>query len=231
MRVAVIPARCGSKRILRKNINFFAGKPMIAYAIDLAQSCGLFDHVLVSTDDTEIAEISVKYGAEVPFMRPASLADDFTGTIPVVAHAIRSCQELGWQFDQVCCVYPAVPFLQKTDLVSTLEMLEADETGFTFPITAYPSAIQRALRRFPDGHVEPFHSQFSAVRTQDLEPAFHDAGQFYWGLAQTWLEAKNIHMHGAGLVIPNWRVVDVDTHDDWQRAEYLLQVLRDAGEI
>lgn len=221
MRIAVIPARGGSKRIPRKNIKPFAGKPMIAHAIGAAQRSGLFDHILVTTDDAEIASIAADFGAEVPFVRPAELADDFTGTVPVVAHAVDACLRMGWQVEQVCCIYPAVPFLQEADLVSALRMLEAEGTGYVFPITAYPSAIQRALRQLPDGHIEPFYSQFALVRTQDLEPAFYDAGQFYWGCAKTWLEGKIIHQHAAGLVIPDWRVVDIDTHEDWKRAELM----------
>jgi len=221
MNLCVIPARGGSKRIPRKNIMPFAGKPMIAHAIGIAQKSGLFDHILVSTDDAEIARIATEFGAEVPFIRPASLADDFTGTVPVVAHAIDACQELGWQIDQVCCIYPTVPFLQEADLVSALRMLQAGNAGYVFPITAYPSTIQRALRQLPDGQIEPIYSQYATARTQDLEPAFYDAGQFYWGLAQTWLERKIIHKHAVGLVIPDWRVVDIDTHEDWQRAELM----------
>ena len=225
MRIAVIPARGGSKRIPRKNIKPFAGKPMIAHAIGIAQRSGLFDHVLVSTDDAEIACIAKEWGAEVPFVRPAELADDFTGTVPVVAHAVATCQGFGWKVDQVCCIYPAVPFLQESDLESALRKLDADDTGYVLPITAYPSAIQRALRQLPDGHIEPFYSQFALVRTQDLEPAFYDAGQFYWGLTKTWLEEKIIHKHAVGQVIPDWRVVDIDTHEDWKRAEMMYAVL------
>lgn len=221
MRIAVIPARGGSKRIPRKNIAPFAGKPMISYAIRAAQNSGLFDHIVVSTDDVEIADVSRNYGAEAPFVRPAVLADDFTATVPVVAHAVHACRELGWEFDQVCCIYPAVPFLRETDLVSTLEMLGEGNTEYVFPIATYPSPIQRALRKLADGKVEPFNPQFTSVRTQDLEIAFHDAGQFYWGLAQSWLDGRNIHEHGSGFVIPDWRVVDIDTLDDWLRAELM----------
>lgn len=221
MRIAVIPARGGSKRIPRKNIKLFAGKPMVAHAIGVARRSGLFDHIVVSTDDAEIVRIATECGAEVPFVRPAALADDYTATVPVIAHAVSTCQELGWQVEKVCCIYPAVPFLQEADLVSALRMLEEGDAGYVFPVTAYPSAIQRALRQLPDGKMEPFYSQYATVRTQDLEPAFYDAGQFYWGLAQTWLEGKVIHMHGTGLVIPDWRVVDIDTHEDWRRAELM----------
>jgi len=226
MRIAVIPARGGSKRIPRKNIKNFAGKPMLAHAIGIAQESALFDHVLVSTDDAEIAGIAKKYGAEIPFMRPDSLADDMTPTVPVIAHAIEACRELGWNIDQVCCIYPAVPFLQRDDLKSALSILEEDDAGgYVFPITSFPSAIQRALRQLQDGHIESFFGQFATTRTQDLESAFYDAGQFYWGGVQTWLQQKVIHAHGTGLVIPVWRVIDIDTPDDWERAKLMYTAL------
>lgn len=228
-KVAIIPARGGSKRIPRKNIKLFAGKPMIMHAIGIAQSSGLFDHIVVSTDDGEIARIATECGAEVPFVRPAELADDHTPTVPVIAHAISACQALGWRIDQVCCIYPAVPFLHGSDLVTALRMLETNDVGYVFPVTAFPSAIQRALRQLPNGLMEPFYSQYSTVRTQDLEPAFYDAGQFYWGLAQTWLEGKIIHKHGTGLIIPSWRVVDIDTGEDWQRAELMLTLFNNTN--
>lgn len=229
MKIAVIPARGGSKRIPRKNIKDFCGKPMIAHAIGIARSSGLFDHIVVSTDDKDIARVATESGAEVPFVRPAELADDHTPTVPVIAHAIGACQALGWRVDQVCCIYPAVPFLQGTDLVTALHMLETNGVGYVFPVAAYPSAIQRALRRLPNGLMAPFYSQYATTRTQDLEPAFYDAGQFYWGFAQTWLEGKIIHQYGAGLIIPSWRVVDIDTIEDWQRAELMYAAFNDAN--
>lgn len=229
MKIAVIPARGGSKRIPRKNIKLFAGKPMIAHAISIARNSGLFDRVVVSTDDAEIAGVAKECGAEVPFVRPAELADDHTPTVPVIAHAISACQDLGWNIDHVCCIYPAVPFMHESDLVAALHILETNDVGYVFPVTAFHSAIQRALRRLPNGLMEPFYNQYVTVRTQDLEPAFYDAGQFYWGLAQTWLDGKIIHQHGVGLVIPNWRVVDIDTVEDWQRAELMLAVFNGAN--
>lgn len=229
MKIAIIPARGGSKRIPRKNIKPFCGKPMIAHAIGKAQSSGLFEHIVVSTDDEEISRVALALGAEVPFARPVELADDHTPTVPVIAHAIRSCQALGWAIEQVCCIYPAVPFLQESDLMAALRMLETGGADCTFPVAAYPSPIQRALRLLPNGLMEPFYSQYAMTRTQDLEPAFYDAGQFYWGLAETWLVGKVAHKYGAGLVIPNWRVVDIDTPEDWQRAELMFTAFNDGN--
>ncbi len=146
MNLCVIPARGGSKRVPRKNIKFFAGKPMIAYAIEAAQGSGLFDHILVSTDDGEIAEIAQQWGVEVPFKRPPELADDHTPTVPVIAHAIRECEGLGWQIDKVCCIYPCVPFIQVTDLKAALDLLQQSKAAYSFPITEFP--FPELARRF-----------------------------------------------------------------------------------
>lgn len=221
MKLAMIPARGGSKRIPRKNIREFAGKPMIAHAIDAAQRCGLFDHVVVSTDDEEIAAIAVARGAEVPFRRPAELADDHTPTVPVIAHAIEACRQMGWHATHACCIYPGVPFINVDDIRDALALLEAAEAAYSFPVSEFPSAIQRALRRLPDGRMQPFYPEYELTRTQDLEPAYHDVGQFYWGTADAWLTNNRIHGSGVGLPIPAWRVVDIDTPADWERAELL----------
>lgn len=224
VRIAIIPARGGSKRIPRKNIRLFAGKPMIDYAISAARESQLFDHLIVSTDDPEIAEISLTLGAEVPFSRPSELSDDHTPTVPVIAHAIRECQAAGWDLNEVCCIYPGVPFIRTSDLAAAFELLRrGGGAGYTFPVTPFPAAIQRALRRLPDGSVSPFDPRHVNTRTQDLEPAFHDAGQFYWGGVSAWLNGLSIHAHGAAIVLPEWRVVDIDTEDDWVRAELLFK--------
>lgn len=219
MNIAVIPARGGSKRIPRKNIKSFAGKPMIAYAIQTALESGLFDRVIVTTDDDEIANVSKKYGAEVPFSRPIELADDHTPTVPVIAHAIEACEALGWDISAVCCIYACVPFIQSDDLRGAFALLEQENDGYAFPVTEFSSAIQRALKRDRTGAVRPFFPEYELVRTQDLETAYHDAGQFYWGWRESWFKYSRIHSHGTGLIIPNWRVVDIDTTGDWLRAE------------
>jgi pseudaminic acid cytidylyltransferase len=226
MKLAVIPARGGSKRIPRKNIRSFAGKPMIAYAIEAAQNCGLFERVVVSTDDSEIAAVASAYGAEVPFLRPTELADDFTATVPVVAHSIRACDALGWAATQVCCIYPAVPMIEAADIARALRLLDHEGGGgYVFPIVAFPSPIQRALRRLPDGTTRPFFPDHTLTRTQDLEPAYHDAGQFYWGWRDAWLQGLSIHANGKSIVLPEWRTVDIDTPEDWERAEALHRAL------
>jgi pseudaminic acid cytidylyltransferase len=224
MKIAIIPARGGSKRIPRKNIRDFCGKPMLAHAICAAQASSLFDRIVVSTEDTEIATVATQWGAEVPFTRPAVLADDHTGTTPVIAHGIQVLQKQGWEIDYVCCIYPAVPLLHAADLNKALELLLSVQAPYTFPVTTFPSPIQRALKRHETGRMEPFYPEYEQVRTQDLEPAYYDAGQFYWGTAHAWLTGVSIHRAGVGLVIPHWRVVDIDTPEDWQRAELLYQM-------
>lgn len=226
MNIAVIPARGGSKRIPRKNIKVFVGKPMIAYAITAAKNSCLFDHVLVSTDDAEIATIANEWGAETPFVRPAELANDFTATVPVIAHAIQACEALGWSFDNVCCIYPGVPLIEIEDLQGAFKHLEASGVDYCFPVTEFPSAIQRALKQSADGVMQPFYPEFELARSQDLEPAYYDAGQFYWGKKEAWLSNPRIHTSGAGFVIPSWRVVDIDTAADWERAELLAMTIK-----
>jgi pseudaminic acid cytidylyltransferase len=223
MRLAIIPARGGSKRIPRKNIKEFCGKPMIAWSIGAAKSSGLFDHIIVSTDDEEIAEIARNWGAEVPFLRPENLADDLTPTVPVIAHAIKSCINLGWVPDYVCCIYPCAPLININDLVDAFNSIRASNSDFIYPVTEYAHPIQRAMHQLSSGKMQFLNSENALTRTQDLEKTYHDAGQFYWGKASAWLAHKLMHTDGLGMAIPNWRVVDIDTQDDWKRAENIFQ--------
>jgi N-acylneuraminate cytidylyltransferase len=223
MNLCVIPARGGSKRIPRKNIRVFAGKPMIAYAIQAAQKSGLFGRIVVSTDDEEVAKITREIGAEVPFLRPNELSDDHTPTVPVIAHAIRALEANGENLRYVCCIYPCVPFIEETDLKKTLSLLEQGNSEYSFPVAEYPSPIQRALKLGLGNQVSPFYPKFELSRTQDLERAYHDAGQFYWGSKEAWLTNPKIHTHSLGCVIPSWRVADIDNPEDWLRAEQLYK--------
>lgn len=225
MNIAIIPARGGSKRIPRKNIKEFCGKPMIAYAISAAKESGLFDNIIVSTDDEEIAKIAISWGAEIPFLRPLKLANDYATTVPVIAHAINACQKLDLEFDNVCCIYPCVPFIKICDLTGAFANMTDREVDYCFPVTQYPSPIQRALKFLNHKKIQPFYPQFEKIRTQDLEPAYFDAGQFYWGKTQAWLKNSEIHKNSLGYVIPNWRVVDIDTLEDWKRAEVLAPII------
>ena len=166
---------------------------MISYAITAAKESGLFDRIIVSTDDEEIAFIANKWGAETPFNRPVELANDYTATTPVIAHAIEACQNLGWKFDNVCCIYPCVPFIKIADLVGALALMHNSKLDYCFPVTEYPSSIQRALKLSNDCKMKPFYPEYEIKRTQDLEPAYYDAGQFYWGASDLWLTNPNIH--------------------------------------
>lgn len=226
MKVAIIPARGGSKRIPRKNIKDFHGKPMIAYSIEAAKQSGLFDKIIVSTDDSEIAQVAQQYGAEVPFLRPESLADDFTGTVPVIAHAIEAVQALGWQVSEVCCIYATAPFLQADDLSKGLDLLIQHQADYSFSATSFPFPIQRAIKLTKNQQVSMFYPEFEQTRSQDLQEGYHDAGQFYWGTADAFLTDKAIFSANSyAVLLPRVRVQDIDTNEDWQRAERLYQII------
>lgn len=222
-RIAIIPARGGSKRIPRKNIKLFAGQPMISYAIRIAIESDLFDHVVVSTDDDDIADIARKFGAAVPFTRPTELSDDETATVPVIVHAINTCTEQGWAFDSVCCIYPCVPFLKTHDLLDSLQLFNSSKAQFCLPIVEFPSAIQRALAMNAQGLVTPYFPENELTRTQDLTTAYHDAGQFYWGSLESWRTNTRIHSDAVGYPMPSSRAIDIDTVDDWTKAELLIE--------
>lgn len=224
MNIAVIPARGGSKRIPRKNVKKFCGKPIIAWSIEAALQSELFDRVIVSTDDGEIAEVAADWGAEVPFMRPAALADDHTGTVPVIRHATDDCLRQGVAVDRVCCLYATAPFITPEDLRRGLDILMTTGSDYAFSVTGYPFPIQRAIRLTPQGRVEMLHPEEFNTRSQDLEEAFHDAGQFYWGQVKAWLEETPIFSPRASAVLlPRYRVQDIDTPEDWLRAEWMFK--------
>ena len=226
MRVAVIPARGGSKRIPRKNILPFCGKPMIAWSIEAALASGCFDEVVVSTDDAEIANTSKQYGALVPFIRPIELSDDFTGTVPVIQHAINWFQANRQLPEEVCCIYPTAPLLLPEFLLEGLQRLKETNSEFCFGVAGYGHPVQRALKLDGSGRVAMFSPECALSRSQDLEPAFHDAGQFCWGTAQAFLRgASPMVTKSVALVLPRARVVDIDTQEDWQLAEALHAAL------
>jgi pseudaminic acid cytidylyltransferase len=230
MNVAVIPARGGSKRIPRKNIKEFCGRPMIAWSVEIARSSGLFDHVLLSTEDSEIADVARQYGAEVLFTRPAELADDHAGTTEVVGHATRWVVEKGWPVTAVCCLYATAPLVQKDDLRRGLTMLESGDWAYAFSATTFPSPIFRSFREVPEGGIEMFFPEYFQSRSQDLPTALHDAGQFYWGRPSAWMTGKRIYdRHSVPVMIPRWRVADIDDEEDWKHAEMVFRQLRDGG--
>lgn len=226
MKLAVIPARGGSKRIPRKNIRPFCGKPIIAWSIAAARNSGLFDRIVVSTDDEEIAAVALDHGAEVPFLRPRAFADDHAGTNAVVKHAILWHHERGMNIEQACCLYATAPFVRPSDIVAAHGRLVASGKAYVFSVARFSYPIQRALRMNAAGEVESFHPQHMASRSQDLEPAYHDAGQFYWGQAQAFVEELPLFApHSLGYLLPSHRVQDIDTEEDWVRAEWLFRAL------
>lgn len=226
MKLAVIPARGGSQRIPRKNVKEFAGRPMIAWSIGAARASGIFDRIVVSTDDAEVAEIARAEGAEVPFLRPSELADDHTPTVPVIAHAIGWVTE-NWGAPKVtCCIYATAPFIRATDLARGAELLATTGADYVFPVASFPFPIQRAVRLTSDGRMEMFSSEHALTRSQDLEEAYHDVGQFYWGRPEAWAGGRTIIGPGAApIVIPRHRAQDIDTPEDWARAEMLFRIL------
>lgn len=227
MIAAIIPARGGSKRIPRKNIRDFCGQPMIAQSIARARESGVFDRIIVSTDDEDIAEVARTHGAETPFMRPASLADDYATSGEVVAHAARWLEDAGCAPSVLCCIYATAPFLDAQDLRSSLALLHAQNARFVFSATSFDFPIQRALRRTDNGGVAMLHPEHETTRSQDLEEYYHDAGMFYWGRAEAWINNAPIFApHSRAFLLPHYRVHDIDTPSDWTRAELMFTALR-----
>lgn len=229
-RLAVIPARGGSKRIPRKNIKSFDGKPMIAWSIEAAISSGCFEHIWVSTDDNEIAEVAQSYGAIVPFLRPEQLADDYATTMDVMAHAVKHFIDTikGEELEAVCCIYATAPFIKKSDIQKGYRTLTDHlDLSYVFSATTYAFPIQRAIKLNDSSRVQMFEPSQFAIRSQDLEEAYHDAGQFYWGRPKPWLEKEPIFSESSQLIVlPRYRVQDIDTQEDWERAEFLSQAMK-----
>lgn len=265
MTLCIIPARGGSKRIPRKNIKPFNGKPMIAHSIEAAQQAGCFERIVVSTDSAEIAAVAREYGAETPFARPSELADDFTATGAVMRHAVAALladrlpenehseflrsknedSELlrgkngngdfsgspNEPLPEICCLYATAPFVRPADLQRGLNTLRQYGGDYAFGVTSFPFPIQRALRLDGQSGVSMFQPENFAVRSQDLPEAWHDAGQFYWGTAEAWLAQKPIfNSRSTAVKLPRYRVQDIDTPEDWVRAEMMWRVLREMGE-
>ena len=225
MIIAVIPARGGSKRIPRKNIKLFCGKPMIAWSIIAAKESGLFDRIIVSTDDADIACVARAWGAEAPFLRPPELSNDFSGTVEVIAHATQWMLNEGVTFDAVCCIYATASLIQASDLKKGWAALESGNYDFAFSIAEFSAPIFRALKKTAGDIVQMFFPEFFATRSQDLTKAFYDAGQFYWGRPSAWLNSENIFtMASVSVEIPRSRSQDIDTPEDWEFAEKLHKI-------
>ncbi|MFV1467692.1 pseudaminic acid cytidylyltransferase [Idiomarina sp. HB] len=228
MNIAVIPARGGSKRIPRKNLKEFCGKPMIAWAIEAAKASGCFDDIIVSTDDDEISTIAQAYGASAPFKRPGNLSDDYTGTTPVIKHAVEWYEMHVKPVSYVCCIYATAPFLQPEDIRQGLASVKDTGVDYAFSATSYAFPIQRALRLSEGGRVSMFQPQHFNTRSQDLEEAWHDAGQFYWGEVGAWTNEKTLFSErSVAVMLPRHRVQDIDTLEDWTRAEWLFKAMQE----
>jgi len=226
MNIAIIPARGGSKRIPHKNIKPFCGKPMIAWSIEAAISTSLFTHIIVSTDNSKIAEVARQYGAEVPFTRPDELSDDYTGTTEVITHATHWALDKGFKIDTVCCIYATAPLIQVEDIRRGLKILNTGNWAYSFTATEFSSPIFRSFKKTSSGGIKMFFPEHFSTRSQDLPTALHDAGQFYWGRPSAWLEGKQIFApHSAPVIIPRWRVQDIDTEEDWKQAEIIAKII------
>lgn len=226
MRLCVIPARGGSKRIPRKNIKMFNGKPMISYSIETALESGCFDKVVVSTDDEEIAQVARDYGAEVPFIRPDELSGDFAGTTPVIKHAVEWFEAQGIQPEYVCCIYATAPFVKAKRLVAAFEQLIETQAEYCFSVTSFPYPIQRAFKLTDNQRLEMFNSEHFDTRSQDLQEAYHDAGQFYWGTADAFKQNLQVFSEfSSPYILPRHLVQDIDTHEDMVRAELMYQLI------
>jgi N-acylneuraminate cytidylyltransferase len=225
MNICVIPARGGSKRIKKKNIKFFLGKPIIAWSIEMAIESNCFDKIIVSTDDNKIANIAKKYGADVPFMRPKKISGDFTETTAVISHAVK------WQIkndkkpEYVCCIYPTAPFIKSSDLKNGLKILKKTRMNYVFPVTNFAYPIQRSFKINKNKTLQFFFPKYHNYRSQDLDEAFHDAGQFYWGFVDSWLKNKAIiSKKSFTMFIPRSRALDIDTNEDWEIAEKMFEI-------
>jgi N-acylneuraminate cytidylyltransferase len=226
--VAIIPARGGSKRIPRKNVRSFFDKPLICHVIETALKAEVFARVIVSTEDDEIAEVARKAGAETPFERPQSLADDHGTTAAVIAHAVQFLLDEGMEPDGICCIYPTAPMMTVEDLQQGRQLFEEGRAEFVCTVTTFPSPIEWALRITPEGNTAMLNPEHVETRSQDLEERFLDAGQLYWGKPEAWLAQRSPVVGARPLMLPRWRVQDIDTPEDWEMAERLFALSRSA---
>ncbi|MDK2070103.1 pseudaminic acid cytidylyltransferase [Aliarcobacter butzleri] len=224
--VAIIPARGGSKRIPKKNIKNFHGKPLIAYSIEVALKSKLFDKVVVSTDDEEIAKIAKEFGAEVPFLRPKELSDDFTGTGAVINHAINFLKQQGENIDFVCTIYATAPLLQEKYLIKAYEKIKDSNAKNAFSCTSMPFPIQRTFKITSNERCKMFWPENFLKRSQDLEEAFQDAGQFYWTNLNIKSDEITFGKDSIPIILPRYLVQDIDTLEDWQRAEFMYEAIQ-----
>ena len=226
-KVAIITARGGSKRIPRKNIRDFCGKPIIAYSIEAALKSEVFDEVMVSTDDEEIAEIARKYNAAVPFMRSDETAGDFATTADVIKEVLQKYKELGQEFDYACCIYPTAPFVTAQRLTEAMEVMEKNNPVMVLPIVAFSFPPQRCFVMGGDGYIEYKYKEYITSRSQDLEKNYHDAGQFSVYNVPEFLRLNGKISEGImPIVLSELEVQDIDNEDDWKIAELKFEMLK-----
>ena len=222
--ILIIPARGGSKRIPRKNIKLFKGKPIIQRTIDNVAKLDFFNKIIVSTDDKEIASIAKNSGAEVPFMRPSELSDDHASTRDVILHALGWYKKRKIDYKYVCCLYPTAPLLKSKYLIESFKLLvNSDKSGYVFSAMHYTHPIQRAFYLDIKGKSKMFFKENFEKRTQDLKVAYHDAGQFYLASADTWFKKSNIFEGSTPYLLPKWSTVDIDNMEDWKLAELFYE--------
>jgi len=227
MKLCVIPARGGSKRIPRKNIKEFCGKAMIGYSIEVAIASQCFDQIVVSTDDAEIAEIAKSFGASVPFMRPDELANDYTATVPVIKHAIEWFDNQGQSVSEVCCLYATAPFVQVDAIRKAYKQMKQERSDYCFTVTSFAFPIQRAINITVENRINMLYPEHLETRSQDLEDAYHDAGQFYWGKSEAFRQQKPLlSKYASPYILSRHLVQDIDTLEDWTRAELMYKVMQ-----
>lgn len=223
--IAIITARGGSKRIPKKNIKDFMGKPMLAYAIEAAREANIFDEIMVSTDSEEIADVARKYGAAVPFMRSERTSNDFSITYDVLEEVILEYKKLGKEFDFLCCIYPCVPFLKAESLKNAFELMKKKDANAIMPVCKYPAPIEWAMR-INDDELLADDVEKQLIRSQDLKPAYFDAGMFYFYKTKTFLAKRTtLFPKTLGYVIDESECQDIDTPDDWKMAELKYKLL------
>lgn len=223
--LCIIPARGGSKRIPRKNIKNFLGKPIIAYSIQTAMQSGLFDEVMVSTDDQEIAEIAIKYGAKVPFYRTADSANDFATTVDVLKEVKNEYKKQNKEFDFICCIYPTAPLIRTEDLKNGYELIINKGYSSVFPVVSYGYPVWRGVRIDNIGKTQLVWGEYKNARSQDLEPIYHDAGQWYWYNPDKITDTLFTE-NSSSIILAEENVQDIDTLTDWKLAEMKYELLQ-----
>ena len=226
MNLCIIPARGGSKRIPKKNIKNFCGKPIILWVIKTAKLSNCFDRIIVSTDDSKIAKLCKNNGIEVPFIRPKEISDDHSDTASVISHSINWFKQNNENPTNVCCLYATAALISSKDIQKGFKIYKNSNVNFAFTATSYPYPIQRSFKINKNNEIKMFYPKNYRKRSQDFEQAFHDAGQFYWGKAEAWLRNKIIFdSKSIPILIPRYKAQDIDTLEDWKNAELIFKAL------